>query len=81
MGARIIDTGRECIRGARETEGRHESPIASPPDAQSMGVDVLPASQVGDGAEQVIELAGAAWAEVVGLSVVKAIAGTAAIVD
>src|SRR6266566_6316860 len=46
-----------------------------------MGVDVLSASQIGDGADQVIELAAAAGAEVVGLSVVKAIAGTAAIVD
>src|SRR5215469_17497884 len=46
-----------------------------------MGVDVLSASQIGDGADQVIELAATAGAEVVGLSVVKAIAGTAAIVD
>jgi hypothetical protein len=46
-----------------------------------MGVDVLSASQISDGAEQVIELAAAAGAEVVGLSVVKAIPGTAAIVD
>src|SRR5215468_847329 len=46
-----------------------------------MGVDILSASQIGDSAEQVIELAAAARAEVVGLSVVKAIAGTAAIVD
>src|SRR5882762_10200123 len=81
MNSRIIDTGSECICGARETEGRHESPVAWAPDAQSMRVDVLSASQIGDGAEQVIELAAAAGAEVVGLSVVKAIAGTAAIVD
>src|SRR5215472_6090892 len=46
-----------------------------------MGVDVLPALQVGDGAEQVIELAAAAGADVVGLSEGKAIASTAAIVD
>jgi hypothetical protein len=46
-----------------------------------MGIDVLSASQIGDGAEQVIKLAAAAGAEVVGLSVVKAIADTAAIVD
>src|SRR6478735_775499 len=62
MYARIIDTGRECIGGTRETEGRHESPIASPPNAQSMGVDVLSASQISDGAAQVIELAAAAGA-------------------
>src|SRR3979411_2350918 len=46
-----------------------------------MGVDVPSASQIGDGAEQVIELAAAAGAEVVGLSVFKAIADTAAKVD
>jgi hypothetical protein len=46
-----------------------------------MGVDILPASQIGDSAEEVIELAAAAGAEVLGLSVVKTIAGTAAIVD
>ena len=46
-----------------------------------MGVDVLSASQIGDGADQVIELAAATGAEVVGLSVVKALASTAAIVD
>src|SRR6516225_5694684 len=46
-----------------------------------MDVDVLSASQIGDSAEEVIELAAAAGAEVVGLSVVKAIAGSAAIVD
>jgi hypothetical protein len=46
-----------------------------------MGVDVLSALQIGDGAKQIIELAAAARAEVVGLSVVKAIASTAAIVD
>src|SRR5215469_5282319 len=75
MYARIIDTGRECIRGARETEGCHESPIAWPPNAQSMDVDVLSASEIGDSAEQVIDLAAAAGAEVFRLSVVKAIAG------
>src|SRR5882757_8552510 len=46
-----------------------------------MRVDVLSATQIRDGAEQVIELAAAAWAEVIGLSEVKTIAGTAAIVD
>jgi len=46
-----------------------------------MAIDVLSASQIGDGSEQVIELAGAAGAEVVGFAVVRAIASTAAIVD
>lgn len=46
-----------------------------------MGVYVPSALQVGDGAEQVIELAAAARADVVGLSEVKTIASTAAIVD
>jgi hypothetical protein len=46
-----------------------------------MGVDFLSASQISDSAQEVIELAAAAGAEVVGLSIVKAIAGTTAIVD
>jgi hypothetical protein len=60
-------------------------PYSNPQAVQKMGstsgVDVLSASQIGDGADQVIELAAAAGAEVVGLSVLKAIAGTAATVD
>ena len=46
-----------------------------------MGVDVLSASQVGNGPDDVVEFAATAGAAVVGLSIVKAIAGTAAIVD
>jgi hypothetical protein len=46
-----------------------------------MAIDVLSASQIGDGSEQVIELAGAAGAEVVGFSIVKDIASFAATVD
>jgi hypothetical protein len=46
-----------------------------------MGVDFLSASQISDSAQEVIELAAAAGAEVVCFSVVKTIAGATAIVD
>jgi hypothetical protein len=36
-------------------------PSLGPQKAYSMAIDVLSASQIGDGAEQVIELAGCRW--------------------
>ncbi len=80
-----MDAGDVHARGdgvgrANQGLGGHQAAVAHPPDAYTLGVDILAPLQIGHRPEQIVDLAAAAWSEIHGFAVVEAVADAAAVV-